>query len=444
MFGTAGIRGIYGKDVTEELAMKVANIFAGKSLAIGRDIRKSGVSLLEAASKGVTNAGAERIDLGIVPTPTVALATKKHDCPGIMLTASHNPPEYNGLKLIEYAREISKEDERKIETAFKAGASRHSEKPGRLIHDSDIIEEHRALIRTRVDAANIMKKAPKVVLDCNGAGTTITPSLLRGLGCRVIEINSSLTEFSRPSEPNEKNLDQLAKLVVEERADIGIAHDGDADRCVMIDETGAMLPLDVQLAMMIDEELSKAPAGGSSRSGRKIVTTVEASLNIREVVERAGGEIEITPVGSSFVCDAMERTGAFFGGEPCGEYIYRDGVHVPDGILTAAKFVELSCQKGKLSTLRKTYKQHPIAREKFQAKDKYSSVKSIISFIKEESGIAGTVRDDDGVRVDEEDGWFLIRASGTEPIVRLTMEYKTEKHLAERKRQMEEVIKRNI
>ena len=163
---------------------------------------------------------------------------------------------------------------------------------------------------------------------------------------------------------------------------------------------------------------------------------VEASLTIRDVVEGNGGRIDITPVGSTYVGDMLEGSGAVFGGEPCGEYIYAGGVHVPDAVLAAAKFAEIFCEKGRFSALRRRYRQNFMARERFETPDKHAAMERI----KRSIDIRGEVRADDGIRVDEEDGWFLIRASGTEPIVRLTMEYKTKGRLDERKARLESII----
>ncbi len=425
MFGTSGIRGIYGEDVTEELAVKIGNVFAKDELFIARDLRSSGIPLSLAVAAGALCAGSDVIDVGIAPTPTLALAARKSR--GIMVTASHNPPEYNGLKLVEDGKEISKGLEKEVQEKYALPLGKGE--VGDFSHNNDCIAAHKELILSMVDVEAIRKKAPRVIAECNGAAAVITPYLLSELGCRVVSVNSSLECFNRPSEPNEENLKHLSALVRDSGADFGIGHDGDGDRCVIIDEKGQILPFDVQLAMMIEHELSKS-------KNRKIVSTVEASLTIREVVEKNGGEIEITPVGSTYVGEAIERSGALFGGEPCGEYVYRDGVHVPDAPMAVAKFAEIFCTKGKFSELRKNYKQNFIAREKFRAKDKKETVEKV----KKGLDIEGKIRDDDGIRVDEEDGWFLVRASGTEPIVRLTMEYSTKEKLEQRKKKLVEMI----
>jgi len=437
MFGTSGIRGIYGREMTEELARKVANIFAEGRLVVGRDIRKSGVPLSAAVADGARDAGAEVVDLGVAPTPTVALATKEYSCRGIMVTASHNPPEYNGLKLIEGGKEIGKAMEKEIVRRYNGPAKEVPDADrGRLVSDSSIINTHKKLIAELVDGTAIAKKKPKVLVDCNGAASVITPGLLTDLGCRVTSVNGGPDCFNRPSEPSAANLAYLSELVRATKSDFAIAHDGDGDRCAIIDDAGAMLPLDVQLAIMIEHELEAS-------KNKKIVSTVEASLAIREVVENANGTIKITPVGSTYVGDELEAGGALFGGEPCGEYIYAAGVHVPDAVLAAAKFAEIFCECGPFSKLKTRYPQNFMAREKFQAKDKNAAMVGIRKAVGA-SGIRGEVRADDGIRMDESDGWFLIRASGTEPIIRLTMEYKEPRKLEERKAKLAALIAKNI
>lgn len=425
MFGTSGIRGIYGKDVTEDLALKISNAFAEGELFVARDLRSSGIPLSLAVSAGALACGSDVIDVGIAPTPTLALAAKKSR--GIMVTASHNPPEYNGLKLIENGKEIGKKLEREVVKRYSGPLRKGG--LGDFSHNNECVQKHKELILSMVDSGIIRKKAPRIIADCNGAAAVITPYLLSELGCSVVSVNSSLECFNRPSEPNQENLKHLSALVRESGADFGIGHDGDGDRCVIIDEKGEMLPFDVQLAMMIEHELSKS-------GNKKIVSTVEASLTIREVVRQAGGKIEITPVGSTYVGEAIERSGALFGGEPCGEYVYADGVHVPDAPMAVAKFAEIFCSKGRFSQLRKGYKQNFMAREKFPAKDKRKTVTEF----KKRICTDGKIRDDDGIRVDEDDGWFLVRSSGTEPIVRLTMEYSEKKKLEMKKKEIEAIL----
>jgi len=435
LFGTSGIRGLYGKEVTESLAITIGNVFADGNVAVGRDTRTTGTSLSRAVSSGVMSRGKNVLQLGLVPTPTVALATVKNSCNGIMITASHNPGEYNGLKLFREGKEITKEEEEKIEEDYAKGSVLSEwDKVGKTKDYPDAVDEHKKMIKKLVDVDLIEKKKPKVVVDCNGAAVAIAPSLLSELGCEVKEINTETKGFSRPSEPNDENLSELKKIVKSEGADIGIGHDGDGDRAVVVDEKGEVLPLDVQLAMMIEYEMGR-------NSNKKIVSTVEASLMIRDLVEKKGGEISILPVGSTYISHELEKQGALFGGEPCGEYVFGEAEHhAPDGILAAAKFVEMFCREGALSELKKKYSTYPMLREKYKSEKKYEVVEKVREKIETE----GKINDSDGLRVDEKDGWFLIRASGTEPYVRLTMEYKSEGKLADKSEKLRSLIKEEI
>lgn len=422
MFGTSGIRGVYGEKITEDLALHIGNVFAQNELVIGRDLRDSGLSLKNALCAGALAKGCDVIDIEIVPTPTVAFSGKR----GIMITASHNPSEYNGFKLIEEKKEIGialqSEITKKISGKISFG------KNGNYSRDFSILEDHKNSIKKNIKT----KKKPKVVIDCNGAAATISPYLLAELGCQVISLNSSKDCFNRPSEPNEKNLGHLSRMVVNCDADFGIAHDGDGDRCIIIDDKGQVLPFDIQLAMMIENELI-------GTNNKKIVTTVESSLAIRKTVEELGGSLYITPVGSTHVAEKMIENNAIFGGEPCGEYIYKEGVKVPDGPMAAAKFLEIF-ENGKISEQRKKYSHGFIVREKYYSKNKDNAITAIENQIK----IDGKIRKDDGIRIDEEDGWFLIRKSGTEPIIRLTMEYETKEKLFLRKKELISIIEKSI
>ncbi|HLD59635.1 MAG TPA: phosphoglucosamine mutase [Candidatus Bilamarchaeaceae archaeon] len=428
LFGTSGIRGIYGKEITEELVYKIASIFGEETLVVGRDTRESGLKLFEALSQ----TGKKIIDLGVVPTPTLAFATVKYECVGIMITASHNPPEYNGLKLFLEGGEISREKEAEIEQQYALTKIKKETNQTKITKDEQIIEEHKNMIKKLIDVEKIKQKKFKVVIDCNGAAYSLTPYLLMELGCKVISVNAEKSGFNRPSEPNKQNLKHLETIVKATNADIGFAHDGDGDRVVVIDETGEMLPLDVQLAIMIEHEISTS-------KNKKIVSTVEASLLIRETIEKNGGEPIITRVSSVDICHIMKEDKINFGGEPCGEYIFGNATYTPDGPLAVAKFLEILSKKGKLSKIKKAYKSYPILRDKFKCIDNNEKMKNIIEKIKQKK-IQGKITTIDGLRVDEKDGWFLIRASGTEPIIRLTAEYKNKEKLDKRTDELKKII----
>jgi phosphoglucosamine mutase len=420
MFGTSGIRGLYGKEITPELSLRIANAFSESNLAVGMDTRETSPILQKAAIAGAMCAGKNAISLGVVPTPLLAYATIKHKCNGLMITASHNPPEYNGLKLISGAKEIGKEEEDAVLSRYDAGLSLSSwDATGKQAEDAQLAVEYSDSVISKVDSDAISKKKPKVVIDCNGAASGITPGVLEKLGCTVIPMNMQEVGFARPSEPSEANLKELCARVVAEGADMGLAHDGDGDRVALIDEKGKFVNMDVQLSLMILHEL-----GGKKG---KVISTVESSLIIKDAVAQGGGELKVVPVGSTYVGGALEEEGAVFGGEPAGEFVYSDGVHVPDGVLGAAKFVEIFVQEGKISELASSFSPSPMVREKYPTKDRKKAMGRILENI----SIEGEVSNIDGIRVDSEGYWVLIRPSGTEPIIRLTMEAK-EKQVLER------------
>ncbi|MFP3950058.1 MAG: phosphoglucosamine mutase [Candidatus Micrarchaeia archaeon] len=428
-FGTSGIRGLYGREINPSLALRVANAFSDSGLALCMDTRKTSPLLEKAAASGAMASGKDVISLGVAPTPVLAFATLKHQCNGIMVTASHNPPEYNGLKLISGGREINKTEEKRVISRYKSGLELASwDRNGNYAADEHIIDSYVDFILPQLDTEIICSKKPKIVLDCNGAGRAATPVLLERLGCEVVTINMQEHGFSRPSEPSGENLSLLKEKVREVGADLGLAHDGDGDRISLVDEKGEFVNMDVQLSLMVLHELEKKKG--------KIVSTVEASLIIKDAVEQGGGELVITPVGSTYVGDTLEKKGAVFGGEPAGEFVYSEGVHVPDGILGAAKFAELFSKKGRISKLASQFKPYPMVREKYKTRDKAAAMEKILNSI----SIDGEVSRVDGLRIDSEDYWILIRPSGTEPIIRLTLEAKDPGILSEIKEKAESAI----
>ncbi len=460
MFGTSGIRGIANSEVPCELAAQVGMACAqiasspglsktgagnpgkpkagqgasGKPLlAVGMDSRLAAPMIKMAFSSGAMSCGCDVLDIGLVPTPLVSYATRKYSCDGAMITASHNPPEYIGIKLFSNGVEYPRELEAKIEAIVKSGAKPGSFDRTGALASADLREEYLSYLISLVDAEIIAARKPKVVVDCgNGAASLSMPYLLQKAGCKVVSVNAEPNgNFNRNLEPNEKNLADTAAVVLACKADIGIAHDGDADRAIIIDEEGAVLPLDVQLAIMCKNELEQKPG--------KVVSTVEASLAVRDAVEQAGGTLDITPVGSMNVQRAMSKSSCVFGGEPCGEYIYPYGVPCPDGLLSGLKFVEIFCKKGNISALAGKIRQYPIYRAKFPCKSdaKKSAMKYIDNEIK---AFPGTPNGMDGIRKDFDDGWFLIRPSGTEPAIRLTLECKTPKRLDELKNKLEKIM----
>ncbi len=446
MFGTSGIRGIANSEVSCELAAKVGMAACSLSLsspgaksriAIGMDSRLASPMIKHAFASGAMAAGCDVMDIGLAPTPLVSYVTSKLGCDGAMITASHNPKEYVGIKLFSKGVEYPRAMEAEVEKLVSAGPKPASfDKAGAYIV-SDFRDEYYSYLLSLVDVKAIVAKRPKVLVDCgNGAASLSMPYLLQKAGCHVVSLNCEPNgNFNRGLEPNARNLADTAKAVQACGADLGIAHDGDADRAIMIDEKGRVLALDTQLAIMCQNELA-------GRKGR-IVSTVEASLAVREAVEKAGGSLAITPVGSMHVQAALAESGGVFGGEPCGEYVYPYGVPCPDGLLTGLKFIEIFCKKGAFSSLASKVSEYPIYRAKYPCPAKHKA--AAMKYIESETGkLPGKSNDMDGIRRDFEDGWFLVRPSGTEPIIRLTLECKTSKRLDALKKELEKIISTGI
>ena len=435
MFGTSGIRGLYGTEVTAELARKVGNAAGSlcKKLVLARDTRSTSPILAQALAAGAMAAGCSVIDIGAVPTPLLAYATMKENCDGAMITASHNPPEYNGIKLFSQGMEYTRAQEKKIESLVAPGEKISEWKSAGQMSVKDYSKEYVFYLLTKADSSAIKSVAPKVLVDAgNAAAYKLGPELLEAAGCVVVRHYCDKPgEFKRNLEP------QAATLVKKEKCDFGIAFDGDGDRAIAIDEAGVVLPLDVQLAIFCRHFLCKSKTGS-----RRIISTVEASLSVRETVESLGGTVSITPVGSLHVAEEVKKQGAIFGGEPCGEYVFPFATPCAEGMLSALIIAEIFSTEGRLSALASGIKTYSMDRRKYKCPaGKKDAIMQSIAARPQLEGKLSTV---DGLRYDFDDGWLLIRASGTEPAIRLTCEAKSQKRLAEIAQRAEIVIMQEI
>ena len=418
LFGTSGIRGLIGSEVTCELALNV-----GKSLAyylgnqgtvvIGYDTRTTNQMLDQAICAGLLESGVDVVKIGMVPTPLVGYATEKLNADaGIMLTASHNPSQYNGIKLWnKNGMAYTQAQERKIEEIYanKDYISVSWENVGKLSVNEEIKGQY---IDDLVDMVDI-KKGLKVVVDCaSGAGSEISPLVLRKAGCEVTTLNSQPDGFfpGRNPEPNAENLQTLMKTVVAIGADLGIAHDGDADRMITVDEKGNVSPFDSLLAL-----ISKEFEGD-------IVTTVDAGLCMDESVK---GEVLRTPVGDVNVAEVIIEKDAAFGGEPSGTWLHPDFCMCPDGILSGLRMAEIVSRDGKLSDLLAQIPQYPNIREKITCSKeaKIKVMENMEDLLKDAFDDIVDVNSLDGVRLTfADDSWVLVRPSGTEDYIRITLE----------------------
>ena len=440
LFGTSGIRGKINSEITCELALNVAKSLAKYlgnvgSVVVGYDARTTNIMLDQTICAGLLESGINVIKIGMVPTPLVGYATEKLGADaGIMLTASHNPSQYNGIKLWnKNGMAYTSRQESEIEEIYenKSYKSVAWDKIGKLSYNEEIKGQY---IDDLVDLVNI-KPGLKVVIDCaSGAGSEISPLVFRKAGCIVTTLNSQVDGFfpGRNPEPNEENLQTLMKTVVAIGADLGIAHDGDADRMITVDEKGVVSPFDSLLALI------------SKEFDGDIVTTVDAGLCMDESVK---GKVLRTKVGDVNVAEAILEKNASFGGEPSGTWLHPDFCMCPDGILSGLRMAEIVSRDGKLSKLLESIPSYPNIREKINcSKDaKVKIMENMEELLVNAFDDIVDINSIDGVRLTfKDDSWVLVRPSGTEDYVRITLESKDAKRADEIKEICVKIINENI
>ena len=413
MFGSSGVRGIVNKEFTPELATMIGMAVGShaKRAVIGMDSRTSGPMVEAAVASGLMATGCDVFHAGIITTPTLAEAARSMSC-GVMITASHNPPEYAGIKLWNPdgmgfgITQSEKVESLVLSKKFKLAAW---DAVGKRHSFPEAVENHAGRILKGVGTSKL-----KVVVDCaNGPASTITPLVLQRMGCKVITINSNIDGHfpGRSPEPVDENLTDLKRSVVSMKADLGIAHDGDADRMVAIDDKGVFLGGD-QLLALFAKRYAK----------RKVVVAVDTSMAVNDFV---GVKVVRTRVGDVFVSEEVKKIKADFGGEPSGTWIFPDQSYCPDGILAAARLVEMASKK-KLSELRKRVPVYPIIREAVRYDPKFKEV-VLRNLEKEMDAIeCDELLTLDGYWLQFKDGWALVRPSGTEPKIRYLAEARTE------------------
>ena len=444
MFGTNGVRGIANEYMSCELALQMGRSVGkvlGRRIAVAMDPRTSSRMIRDALFSGLMSVGSDIVDLGMVPTPALQhyVKVRPEITGGVMITASHNPPEFNGIKCISSdGTECTPEEERAIEDAYETDIPRVPWNAiGTVIRSGDATEEYVESIVSKVDAEAIRRAGLTVVVDCaNGASVNSTPLLLRKLGVRAITLNGNPQgEFpGHPSEPTEDNLEELKKAVVDLGADLGVAHDGDADRCVFVTEHGEYVSGDRALALL----------GGSAvtmNGGGRVVVTVATSDVVKDYVGSCGGETVYTAVGSPIVARAMASGNGIFGGEENGGLIFADHQFCRDGAMGLARMLECIVRDGPLG-------------DQLDKLPRYRTVKVAARCPEElKSSIVGIVAKNhadedvdltDGLRINYEDGWVLLRPSGTEPKFRIYSESKdadkAEIRSAEFVREFEDIV----
>jgi len=430
LFGTNGIRGVVNKELTPEKAAKVGGaigtFFKQGKLVVGHDARTSGPMLTNAVIAGLNATGCEVLFVGMAPTPALQYATKNHKMDGgVIITASHNPPEYNGIKVLwNDGIELSREQEIEVEIIFFDEKMRYTEwsNIGKMSVISGIIDEYVEAVKRHVNTDKITQRHYHVVVDAaNSVGNLAVPHLLRDLGCKVTTINGDIdgTFPGRPPEPRQENLGELALTVKAVRADLGVAFDGDADRSIFVDENGEIHWGDKTFALVEKHFLRSNP-------GEKIVTPVSSSTLIKDVAEAYGGELVLTKVGSVTVSQTMKKLKAKLGGEENGGIFYGPHQSVRDGAMATALILNIMAEtEEKLSKLLGELPQYYIEKGKVECPENLKA-KTLEKLIEQVKGLnTSTI---DGIKIWFEDkSAILVRPSGTEPIYRLYAEAKDRK-----------------
>ena len=431
-FGTNGIRGTF-EDLSPELALKLGKAigrYLGKKVGVGRDGRRTGLCLKNALISGLLSAGSDVVDFDVVPSPTAELMIKEMGLDGVaVVTASHNPPEWNAIKVTDRKMvAISRERGAKIERLMGKVKGAEWDMVGEYKEEKNAVGRHIERIKEFIDAKAIGEKKPFFILDCGNGTASLMVGLFKEMGVRVITINDYVDwRFpGRPSEPTEENLSDLKRAVVELKADGGIAWDGDGDRVVFIDEKGNFVSGDKVVALSI---LKRAKEG---RKGR-FVTTVATSMVASELAKKHGYDVVYTKVGAPYMGEKVAKTkNVVLAGEEVGGVIWPELSLAKDGFITAAKIIELIVKDGrKLSEIvEKELPNYYFVKTKIPCRNelKKKAMERIKREMKKEYGKIITI---DGVRADYEGGWVIVRASGTEPIIRIFSENKEEKKAKE-------------
>ncbi|HTT73601.1 MAG TPA: phosphoglucosamine mutase [Thermoplasmata archaeon] len=429
LFGTNGIRRVVGEELTAPFVTQVAEAIAatvppGAPIVVGWDGRTSSVPFARIVGASLALAGHHVIEVGLLPTPAVQFSVRRLGAQlGVIVTASHNPPEFNGLKCIAAdGLEVPRSVEEAIETGVERRVTAVAPYPkvGTISSDAHGASHYLDGILAQVDVARVRERRFSVVLDCgNGASVVTSPTLLRRLGCRTVTLNGHVdgTFPGHLSEPTEANLSDLLKVVPASGADLGIAHDGDADRAVFVEASGRFVPGEEMLTLLARDAVERHPGG-------LVVSPVSASQAVEDAIRPFGGRVLYTRVGSPSVTHAMQEHSAVFGGEENGGLIFPAFQLARDGAMTAAMVLDLLArQGGSLTDLLATIPRYTMVKEKTACpvalrEPVLSAVRAAL-----EPGSAG-IETIDGLKVRFADGWLLLRPSGTEPLFRVFAESK--------------------
>ena len=439
IFRAYDIRGVYGKEVTLQFAEEIGlsfGTFLGNSgtVVLGRDARHGGPELVRACAKGLNVAGLDTIDVGLAPTPAVNYyCARKGATAAIVVSASHNPPEYNGIRFRKgdgagYPECIPDVKRIYFDKAWvEKGGGQHTK------------EDNGAFIKDYLDYVarkTQMKRGLKVVVDPgNGAASGIGTRLFEMLECSVTAINDFPDgDFpGRSAYPNEKTLGGLQAKVTEVGADFGVAYDGDADRAVFVDDKGEVKSAE-EIGVIIAREILEEQGGG-------VALNVDCSMSVEEAAKKAGGTVRRIRVGDVFLADAV-KNGAVFAMESSSHFVVPKYFGFDDGIVVSAYVAQiLSEADEKLSDICARIPKYPVVRKTMEVPDdkKFKVIEKLAEHFADKSPL--TI---DGVKIDYPEGWTLVRASNTQPMLRLTAEGKTQQDAERLMAELEEAVKKSI
>jgi phosphomannomutase/phosphoglucomutase len=431
IFRAYDIRGIYGSDINENIAELIGKAIAayvngeGRRFIVGRDVRLSSKPLSEALINGMISGGINVEDIGVATTPLLYFATKHYGMNGgVMVSASHNPPEWNGFKILldkgfvcmgmgmENLREIT------LKGLFKEA------KEGKAKVNPNAIRDYEEYVSEKINVGRDFK----IAADPGGGSCTILlPNIFRKSNVEAYIIYGEPDgSFSKhPPEPNEETLKELKEIVLENKADFGVGFDGDGDRAVFIDDQGRIVPSNLILVILSKHYLRK-------NRGAAVVYEVSCSMVVEETVRALGGKPILSRVGHTYIYEKMIKENAVLGGETSGHFYFKDTYGFDDAIYASLKMAEAVADDGrKLSEIIDSiprYPQIPAKNYNCPDEEKFRVVEELTEEFKALGYETVTI---DGVKVIAEEGWFLIRPSNTQPLIRLTVEAKSEEKLRE-------------
>ena len=444
IFKAYDIRGIYPDTLNEEIVYKIGRAFAcflkAKDIIVGSDMRISSPKLSKALMKGITDQGANAIFIGQVCTDAVYFASGFLNKPGVMFTASHNPPKYNGMKLCrENAVPINEntgiQSIRKIVEYQDYNKIKISEK-GKIIK-KNILKNYVKHVRSFIDVKKLIKL--KIAVDAgNGMAGKIVPLVYKNLPVKIIPLYFKLdgnfpNHFADPSKV--ENLVQLQKAVKEKKCDFGMAFDGDADRIFFVDGNGNAINSSLISSLIVKNILAK-------RKSAKIIHNIVCSKIVPETIIKYGGTPIIERVGHPFIKETMRKTGAVFACEHSAHYYYIDNYRADSGIISSLIVAEIISKESKpLSKLLDEFrKYYTIEETNVEVKDKGAKLKVIESIYKKQN--PKSISRLDGVSIGFEDWHFNVRPSNTEPLLRLNLEADSEDLMNEKKEELLTIMKR--